>query len=114
MSRLFAVLLGGSGGEGRLAEDHETVFVVAQDAKAAKAQAKAKWSGSGRPHVDALIAVDVVDGHAVSLVPTGEVGDAELVDFNDRPHDEAWRSTSSALSAWVVIDSSEEITASTV
>ena len=89
MSRLFAVLLGGSGGEGRLAEDHETVFVVAQDAKAAKAQAKTKWSGSGRPHVDALIAVDVVDGHAVSLVPTGELATAELVDFNDQPHDEA-------------------------
>ena len=41
MSRLFAVLLGGSGGPGRLAEDHETVFVVADDAVTAKAQAKA-------------------------------------------------------------------------
>ena len=87
--RLFAVLLGGSGGQGRLAEDHETVFVVAQDAKAAKAQAKAKWSGSGRPHVDALVAVDVVDGHAVSLVPTREAPTGERLDFNDEPHVEA-------------------------
>ena len=92
MSRLFAVLLGGSGGHGRLAEDHETVFVVADDVTAAKAQAKAKWSGSGRPHVDALVPVDAVDGYAVTLVPaaTAELGEPpEIVDFNDDPHDEA-------------------------
>ncbi len=89
MSRLFAVLLGGSGGPGRLAEDHETVFVVADDAGTAKAQAKAKWSGSGRPHVDALMEVDVVDGYAITAVPTSATGDSELVDFNDVPHDEA-------------------------
>jgi hypothetical protein len=89
VSRLFAVLLGGSGGHGRLAEDHETVFVVADDAKAAKAQAKAKWSGAGRPHVDALVPVDAVDGYAVTLVPGDDDGAAEIVDFNDDPHDEA-------------------------
>ena len=33
MSKLYAVLLGGSGGPGRLSEDHETVFVVADTEK---------------------------------------------------------------------------------
>ena len=39
--KLFAVLLGGSGGPGRFSEDHETVFVVADDERSAKKAAKA-------------------------------------------------------------------------
>ena len=34
--KLFAVLLGGSGVPGRLSEDHETVFVIAEDERSAK------------------------------------------------------------------------------
>ena len=86
--RLYAVLLGGSGGPGRLAEDHETVFVVAEDEKAAKGAAKAKWSGYGRGHVDAISSVDVVDGVAIELVPTSSVIEPDRVDFNDVPFDD--------------------------
>ncbi len=87
--KLYAVLLGGSGGPGRLAEDHETVFVVADDEKAAKVAAKSKWSGYGRGHVDAISSVDVVDGHAIELVPTDRTVEPDRVDFNDIPFDEA-------------------------
>ena len=85
--RLYAVLLGGSGAPGRLTEDHETVFVVAEDDASAKKQAKARWSGKGRAHVDALQVLELVDGHRIELRPDeGEAGEA--VSFNDEPHDE--------------------------
>lgn len=86
--KLYAVLLGGSGGPDRLAEDHETVFVVAENDKDAKAAAKTKWSGYGRGHVDAIRSVDVVDGHAITLVVTDAVVESETLDFNDIPFDE--------------------------
>lgn len=69
---LFAVYLGGDPAPGRLSEDHEVVLVVAEDIPAARRQARAKWSGAGRPHVDAVMAVEVVDGFAVELRPTGD------------------------------------------
>ena len=87
--KLYAVLLGGSGGPGRLAEDHETVFVVADNEQEAKAAAKPKWSGYGRGHVDAISSVEVVDGHAITLVPTDALVEPETVDFNDVPFDDA-------------------------
>ena len=31
----------------------------------------------------------MVDGYAITAVPTSATGDSELVDFNDVPHDEA-------------------------
>jgi hypothetical protein len=68
---LYAAFLGGPAPDGRMGEDHEVVFVVAEDGKAAKAAAKAKWGGSGRPHVDAVQRVDVVDGYSVALAATG-------------------------------------------
>jgi hypothetical protein len=85
---LYAVLLGGSGGPGRLAEDHETVFVVAEGDKAAKAAAKAKWSGLGRPHVDALSTIDAVDGYLIELREGAEGTSGSLVSYNDDPYDE--------------------------
>ena len=87
LMKLYAVLLGGSGGPGRLAEDHETVFVVADDDKAAKAAAKRKWAGSGRAHVDALEVVDAVDGFVVELREGDGDGASTFIDFNDEPYD---------------------------
>ena len=51
---LFAAFLGGDLSAGRMGEDHEIVFVVAEDMPSARRAAKAKWGGGGRPHVDAL------------------------------------------------------------
>jgi len=68
---LYAVYLGGDPTPGRLSEDHEVVLVVAADVTSARRQARAKWGGAGRPHVDAVAALDVVDGYAVELRPTG-------------------------------------------
>jgi len=85
---LYAVLLGGSAGPGRFSEDHETVFVVAESEKDAKLAARAKWSGFGRPHVDALEALSVVDGHEILLRPGASQVGADLVSYNDEPFDD--------------------------
>lgn len=69
---LYCAFLGGSLGEGRMGEDHETVFVVAADDTAAAAAARRKWRGVGRPHVDALERLDRVDGYAITLVAEAE------------------------------------------
>jgi len=86
--KLFAVLLGGSGGPGRLAEDHETVFVVTDDDRAAKAAAKVKWSGHGRAHVDALSQIEAVDGYRIELVAGEAATSATLISYNDDPYDD--------------------------
>jgi len=54
-----------------MGEDHEVVFVVAEDMLSARRAAKAKWGGGGRPHVDALTRIDMIDGYAVGLEPAG-------------------------------------------
>lgn len=85
---LFAVYLGGPVVEGRMGEDHEVVFVVAADEAAAKAAAKAKWRGAGRPHVDAVQRLEVVDGYRVLLGDAGVTGDQLFVaDYNVEPFD---------------------------
>jgi hypothetical protein len=83
---LYAVYLGGDPVPGRLSEDHEVVMVVAADLKSARRQARAKWAGTGRPHVDAVAALDVVDGYAVELRATGEA-DRLDVDLTYEPDD---------------------------
>lgn len=69
---LWAVYLGGDPVPGRLSEDHEVVLVVAPDLASARAAARAKWSGHGRGHVDAVLAVTDVDGWRVRLEPGGD------------------------------------------
>jgi hypothetical protein len=65
-----------------MGEDHEVVFLVAEDMAAAKAAAKAKWGGSSRPHVDALTRLDAIDGYAIVLEP-GATGDVtETTGYN--------------------------------
>ena len=88
MSKLYAVLLGGSGGPGRLSEDHETVFVVADTEKSARQQARAKWAGHGKGHVDALECLDVIDGHRVMLEGGAAPSQGVFISYNDEPFDE--------------------------
>lgn len=73
---LYAAFLGGELSSGRMGEDHEVVFVVAEDMKAARTAAKAKWGGGGRPHVDALTRLDRIDGHTITLEAATGSGDA--------------------------------------
>lgn len=85
-NHLYVVYLGGDPAPGRLSEDHEVVVVVARDVKSARQAARAKWAGSSRPHVDAVMVLDVVDGYAVGLVPTDE-GDSLFIDVAYEPAD---------------------------
>jgi hypothetical protein len=84
---LFAVYLGGDPEPGRLSEDHEVVFVVAGDVRQARRAARAKWAGLGRPHVDAVRLLRVVDGHRIRLEPTDEPETA-VVDLTYEPAQE--------------------------
>jgi hypothetical protein len=63
-----------------MGEDHEVVFVVAPDAAGAKEQAKAKWRGAGRGHVDAVQRLDVIDGYQVAVVADGGEQDQMVLD----------------------------------
>jgi hypothetical protein len=76
---LYAAFLGGELAKGRMGEDHEVVFVVADDTTAARKAALQKWSGSGRGHVDAVTRLDMIDGYSVRVAPggTGDVTDME-------------------------------------
>ncbi len=64
---LYAAFLGGELTPGRMGEDHEVVFVVAEDMLSARRAAKAKWGGDGRAHVDALTQIAMIDGYAIEL-----------------------------------------------
>jgi hypothetical protein len=79
---LYAAFLGGPMAEGRMGEGHEVVMVVAGDLTEAKARAKAKWSGKGRGHVDALQRIDWVDGFEISLALVGRGDRVELDSYN--------------------------------
>ncbi len=79
---LFAAYLGGELGPGRMGEDHEVVFVVAGDVASARQAAKSKWGGDGRPHVDALTRIDMIDGYVVNLEETGSGDRTETEGYN--------------------------------
>ena len=83
MPSLFAVVLGGNQTGSRLGEDHEVVFVAAEDEAEARAKAKRKWSGETTAglHIDSLAKVDLVDGFRIDLTPDGE-GDRIAVNQN--------------------------------
>jgi hypothetical protein len=67
-----------------MGEDHEVVFVVADDTESARRAAKAKWAGDGRAHVDALTRLDMIDGFDIGLERRGgSEGDAtETTGYN--------------------------------
>ena len=79
---LFAAFLGGELGPGRMGEDHEVVFVVAEDIESARRTARAKWGGDGRAHVDALTRLDMIDGFAVGLETAGSGDATETEGYN--------------------------------
>ena len=80
---LYAAFLGGELTSGRMGEDHEVVFVVADDMVSARRAAKAKWGGDGRAHVDALTRIDMIDGFAIDLHETGSGDLTETEGYND-------------------------------
>jgi hypothetical protein len=80
---LYAAYLGGPVVGGRMGEDHEVVMIVADDRDQAYSKAKAKWSGSGRSHVDALQRIEMVDGFRIELVPAGAGDRTELHGYNE-------------------------------
>ena len=79
---LYAAFLGGELAEGRMGEDHEVVFVVADDNTSARKAAQAKWSGSGRGHVDAVTRLDMIDGYSVSVAHTGRGDVTSMEGYN--------------------------------
>ncbi len=81
--QLYAAYLGGPMHGDRMGEDHEVVLVVAPDGREARRRAKSKWSGPGRPHVDAIQRVRMVDGFAVRLEPAGEGDRLELDGYEE-------------------------------
>jgi hypothetical protein len=66
-----------------MGEDHEVVFVVAEDTPSARRAAKTKWGGDGRPHVDALTRLDMIDGYAIALRQQGEGDALETVGYDE-------------------------------
>lgn len=58
------------------------MFVVAEDTESARRAAKAKWGGDGRPHIDALTRLDVIDGFAVGLEPAASGDSIEIEGYN--------------------------------
>jgi hypothetical protein len=79
---LFAAFLGGELTPGRMGEDHEVVFVVADDVVTARRAAKAKWGGDGRAHVDALTRIDMIDGYEIRLEDSGSGDRTETEGYN--------------------------------
>ena len=76
--QLYAIYLGGDPAPGRIGEDHEVVFVVAEDVTSARRQARKKWTGDDpKPHVDMVQELDVVDGYSISLSRTDRSSSAE-------------------------------------
>jgi hypothetical protein len=79
---LYAAFLGGELTDGRMGEDHEVVFVVADDGVSARLAAKAKWGGDGRAHVDALTRLDMIDGFRIGLEAGGSGDRTETEGYN--------------------------------
>ena len=79
---LYAAFLGGELTPGRMGEDHEVVFVVAEDTVSARKAAIKKWGGDGRAHVDALTQRDAIDGYTISLDQTGTGDITQIEGYN--------------------------------
>ena len=77
-AHLYVVYLGGDVAPGRMGEDHEVVLVAAPDPKAARTRARAKWTGVGKCHVDALAEVRAIDGQHIRLEPGADGDDIEV------------------------------------
>ena len=71
---LYAVLLGGKIRKNNLMEDHQLVFVVAEDEDSARGKAKEKWDAEDI-HVDGTQKISVVDGYEIHLEKTNKQED---------------------------------------
>ncbi|MFH1000589.1 MAG: DUF1543 domain-containing protein [Bacteroidota bacterium] len=67
MEKLFAVLLGGKIRPNNLMEDHQLVFIVAENEKQARKLAKLKWPEADSIHIDGTQLIEQVDGFKISL-----------------------------------------------
>src|SRR5579864_6622325 len=83
---LYAVYLGGELASERMGEDHEVVFVVGENLDEVRKRARAKWTGHGSAHVDAVRRLDAIDGYTVALHEVGG-GDRTMLDNEYVPAD---------------------------
>ncbi len=66
MANLYAILLGGKADRKLLMEDHQLVFVVAENEVDAAIAAKKKWHVE-KSHIDGIQKLDSVDGFEIHL-----------------------------------------------
>ena len=67
MKKLYLAYLWADSAD-RLIEDHDVMFVVAEDAFEAKAKAKAKTILKSGVHLDVMIEIKNVDGFDIELI----------------------------------------------
>ena len=72
---LYAVLLGGKLTSNQLMEDHQLVFVVAEDEEVARKLAKEKWKAES-VHVDGTQLINTVDGYQIHLEKKNDLKDS--------------------------------------
>ncbi len=80
---LYAAFLGGELARERMGEDHEVVFVVADDIRASSDRSQGQMGAVvGGAHVDALCRVEMVDGYAVRLEHSGSGDVTSMTGYN--------------------------------
>ena len=65
-----------------MGEDHEVVLAVAKDLPSARKAAQVQVGRGGRPYVDALTRIDMIDGYAIGLQQTGAGDTTETEGYN--------------------------------
>ncbi|HAG14981.1 MAG TPA: hypothetical protein DCG69_00450 [Bacteroidales bacterium] len=80
MKALYAVLLGGKIRENNLMEDHQLVFVVADNELDARKLAKLKWPEATSIHVDGTQILTSIDGYQISLTKELDIQDKTIID----------------------------------
>ena len=67
--KLYAILLGGKANKSQLMEDHNLVFVVAENEVDAAITARKRWDVKGA-HIDGIKQLESVDGYTIKLEKT--------------------------------------------
>lgn len=80
MKALYAILLGGKVRENNLMEDHQLVFVVADNELDARKLAKLKWPEATSIHVDGTQKLTSIDGYQISLTKELDIQDRTIID----------------------------------
>jgi len=82
INKLFAVYLGGKADRCNI-ELHDVVFVAGSSIEATYPLLKKKWFGDpNRVHIDAYIALEIVDGYSISLTKEKCPGNQKLYFLN--------------------------------